>query len=159
MATSRLPQPSDLAALIREGYDCAELATSYGVSQSTIRQRILKAGWSSETGQPLVYVPPVDEDLVALVKAFVFPVWFDDANCLGTDPEAFFPEKGGSTRQAKAVCGRCDVAAECLDWALDSDERFGIFGGLSERERRRIKKALEPEQHHAIHDTAIGEPA
>lgn len=69
------------------------------------------------------------------------PAWMADAVCATTDPEAFFPEKGGSTREAKAVCRSCIVQAECLDWALDNDERFGIWGGLSERERRRIKPA------------------
>jgi WhiB family redox-sensing transcriptional regulator len=59
-----------------------------------------------------------------------------------TDPEAFFPEKGGSTREAKKVCLTCDVRAECLDYALQHDERFGIWGGLSERERRRLKKSM-----------------
>ena len=66
--------------------------------------------------------------------------WQDDALCAQTDPEAFFPEKGGSTREAKKVCASCDVKAECLEYALANDERFGIWGGLSERERRRIKK-------------------
>ena len=55
-------------------------------------------------------------------------------------PEAFFPEKGGSTREAKRVCLSCDVRGECLEYALANDERFGIWGGLSERERRRLKK-------------------
>ena len=59
-----------------------------------------------------------------------------------TDPEAFFPEKGGSTREAKRVCSVCEVRAECLDFALTNDERFGIWGGLSERERRRLKKRV-----------------
>ena len=54
--------------------------------------------------------------------------------------EAFFPEKGGSTREAKKVCMACEVRVECLDYALENDERFGIWGGLSERERRRLKK-------------------
>jgi WhiB family redox-sensing transcriptional regulator len=67
------------------------------------------------------------------------PAWMGDALCAQTDPEAFFPEKGGSTREAKAICRSCAVQAECLDWALDHDERFGIWGGLSERERRRIR--------------------
>ena len=57
-----------------------------------------------------------------------------------TDPEAFFPEKGGSTREAKKVCQSCHVRSECLDYALANDERFGIWGGMSERERRRLKK-------------------
>jgi WhiB family transcriptional regulator, redox-sensing transcriptional regulator len=67
--------------------------------------------------------------------------WRLDALCAETDPEAFFPEKGGSTREAKRVCTGCEVRAECLEYALANDERFGIWGGLSERERRRIRLA------------------
>lgn len=66
--------------------------------------------------------------------------WQDSALCAQTDPEAFFPEKGGSTREAKKVCRSCDVRTECLEYALEHDERFGIWGGLSERERRRLKR-------------------
>jgi WhiB family redox-sensing transcriptional regulator len=66
--------------------------------------------------------------------------WQDRALCAQTDPEAFFPEKGGSTREAKRVCRSCDVRSECLEYALGHDERFGIWGGLSERERRRLKR-------------------
>ena len=66
--------------------------------------------------------------------------WQERALCSQTDPEAFFPEKGGSTRDAKKVCSGCEVRAECLEYALRNDERFGIWGGLSERERRRLKK-------------------
>lgn len=68
--------------------------------------------------------------------------WQERALCAQTDPEAFFPEKGGSPKEAKKVCLSCNVRAECLLWALDRDERFGVWGGLSERERRAIKKAL-----------------
>ena len=66
--------------------------------------------------------------------------WQDRALCAQTDPEAFFPEKGGSTREAKKVCRSCEVRAECLEYALEHDERFGIWGGMSERERRRLKR-------------------
>src|SRR5579859_273846 len=68
--------------------------------------------------------------------------WQDRALCAQTDPEAFFPEKGGSTREAKRVSRSCDVRGECLEYALENDERFGIWGGLSERERRRIKREV-----------------
>jgi WhiB family redox-sensing transcriptional regulator len=68
------------------------------------------------------------------------PTWQDRALCAQTDPEAFFPEKGGSTREAKRICTTCEVRAECLEYALEHDERFGIWGGLSERERRRLKR-------------------
>jgi WhiB family redox-sensing transcriptional regulator len=66
--------------------------------------------------------------------------WQDRALCAQTDPEAFFPEKGGSTREAKRICQVCEVRSECLEYALAHDERFGIWGGLSERERRKLKK-------------------
>ena len=66
--------------------------------------------------------------------------WMLDARCLDADPEAFFPEKGGSTREAKRICSACPVRDECLEYALANDERFGIWGGLSERERRRVKR-------------------
>jgi len=66
--------------------------------------------------------------------------WQTDALCAQTDPEAFFPEKGGSTRDAKKVCAACNVRAQCLEYALSNDERFGIWGGMSERERRRLRK-------------------
>ena len=68
--------------------------------------------------------------------------WQERALCAQTDPEAFFPEKGGSTREANKVCVSCEVRAECLEYALENDERFGIWGGLSERERRKLKRRV-----------------
>ena len=66
--------------------------------------------------------------------------WQVEANCLGVDPDLFFPERGASTREAKAVCRGCVVQNECLEYALVNGEKFGIWGGLSERERRRIRR-------------------
>ncbi len=66
--------------------------------------------------------------------------WQTDSLCAQTDPEAFFPEKGGSTRDAKKICTSCEVRSQCLEYALNNDERFGIWGGLSERERRKLRK-------------------
>lgn len=64
--------------------------------------------------------------------------WQHRALCAQTGPEAFFPEKGGSTREAKKVCQMCEVRDQCLQAALDRQERHGIWGGLSERERRKL---------------------
>src|SRR5215216_1852409 len=66
--------------------------------------------------------------------------WQDYANCLGVDPDLFFPERGASTREAKAVCRGCVVREDCLEYALAHGEKFGIWGGLSERERRRVRR-------------------
>ena len=76
-------------------------------------------------------VPEEDENPLA---------WQSDSLCAQTDPEAFFPEKGGSTRDAKKICQSCEVRTRCLEYALENDERFGIWGGLSERERRKLRK-------------------
>lgn len=64
--------------------------------------------------------------------------WRDQALCAEVDPELFFPEKGGSTRHPKRVCGGCEVRAECLEYALAHGIRDGIWGGLSDRDRRRL---------------------
>jgi WhiB family redox-sensing transcriptional regulator len=84
-------------------------------------------------GVPGVRKVAVDDDEAQLA-------WQADSLCAQTDPEAFFPEKGGSTRDAKKICASCDVRAQCLEYALRNDERFGIWGGLSERERRKLRK-------------------
>lgn len=70
--------------------------------------------------------------------------WRERALCAQTDPEAFFPEKGGSTGVAKKICQRCEVRGECLSYALDHDERFGVWGGLSERQRRHLRQGTLP---------------
>ncbi|MCY3849681.1 MAG: WhiB family transcriptional regulator [Acidimicrobiaceae bacterium] len=67
-------------------------------------------------------------------------VWQNYANCLGVDPDLFFPERGASTREAKEVCRGCVVQDECLEFALRNGEKFGIWGGKSERERRRVRR-------------------
>jgi WhiB family redox-sensing transcriptional regulator len=68
-------------------------------------------------------------------------LWQSRANCMGVDPDLFFPERGASTREAKEVCRGCVVREDCLEYALANGEKFGIWGGLSERERRRIRRA------------------
>lgn len=83
--------------------------------------------------------------LLRLVAGDAAAAWQDLALCAETDPEMFFPEKGGSTREAKRVCAACEVRAECLGYALDHDERFGIWGGMSERERRGLRRRRAPE--------------
>ncbi len=66
--------------------------------------------------------------------------WQDYANCRGADADLFFPERGASTRKAKAICAECEVRTQCLDYAIDIGEKFGIWGGMSERERRKVRR-------------------
>lgn len=66
--------------------------------------------------------------------------WQDFALCATVGGDAWFPEKGKGAKAAKAVCRQCFVRAECLEYALDHDERWGIWGAKSERERRDITR-------------------
>lgn len=70
------------------------------------------------------------------------PEWMRDGACVGCDPDLFYPERGASTKQAKAVCRGCPVRERCLQYALDGVEKFGIWGGTSERERRRMRRDI-----------------
>lgn len=80
------------------------------------------------------------------------PVPFaDDAACLGQDVNVFFPEQGGTVRNAKRICTVCPVTSECLEYALTNDEAFGVWGGLSESERRRLRRRLVKPPDHCRH--------
>ena len=69
--------------------------------------------------------------------------WKDRGLCAETDPELFFPDKGESTKAAKRICFACEVRAKCLEYALANHERFGVWGGLSERQRRLLEYGTE----------------
>ena len=107
---------------------------SGGLKDRSTGARRLRCGSSTRSGRAVGVFGAPDDDQE--------PDWQERALCAQTDPEAFFPEKGGSTREAKRICSGCEVRAECLEYALAHDERFGIWGGLSERERRRLRRAI-----------------
>jgi WhiB family redox-sensing transcriptional regulator len=92
--------------------------------------------------RPQLSLVPDQPEPYDVVPATTDDQWQERALCAQTDPEAFFPEKGGSTREAKRICMGCEVRDACLEYALAHDERFGIWGGLSERERRRLKRGI-----------------
>ena len=77
--------------------------------------------------------------------------WQAHAACAGSNMDLFFPERGESHAAAKAICDGCPVQHECLDYALTHDEVHGIWGGTSERERKRIgyqtTRTLQPINH------------
>jgi len=69
------------------------------------------------------------------------PAWTTDALCAQVDPDLFYPETGAPNRDAKQVCAGCNVRAECLAYAIAHRERCGVWGGTTERERRRMRRA------------------
>ena len=70
------------------------------------------------------------------------PEWMADGLCAQVDPELWFPEKGDQAREAKRLCAGCDVRVECLAYALAHGERHGVWGGVAERERRRMHRPV-----------------
>lgn len=64
--------------------------------------------------------------------------WRAKAACRGVEPEVFYPVTDEEADDAKAVCATCTVRVECLDWAITTRERDGVWGGATERERRRM---------------------
>lgn len=66
--------------------------------------------------------------------------WAGFGSCVGVDPDIFFPERGDDTSRARAVCRVCPVRDECLSWALESRQCFGIWGGMTPSQRRRLRR-------------------
>jgi WhiB family redox-sensing transcriptional regulator len=71
--------------------------------------------------------------------------WQDKGRCAEVDPEAWFPEKGGSAAPAKKICRGCPVVQECLEYALTNDIVWGIWGATSPKERRRLRRSRAQE--------------
>lgn len=95
------------------------------------------------TARQLRRVTPVTSTPYGLVvspPAETSTRWQDYARCAESDAEIFFPEKGGSTKAAKKICRSCEVRKPCLEDALAHDERCGIWGGTSDRERRKLRR-------------------
>lgn len=137
---SDLPPTSELAARVRDGEPLKDVARSVQLDPQGLANRLRAAGFMPSGEAERDYRRRLmKERLSTALRSYSQP-WMQDAICAQTDPDAFYPEKGGSTAEAKRVCMRCPVRETCLEWALAGNERFGIFGGKSERERRKIAK-------------------
>lgn len=72
---------------------------------------------------------------------FNLPGWMKEASCANVNPDLFFPVRGANSLTAKRICAGCAVRDQCLEWALEQDEEYGVFGGASPKERRQIQRA------------------
>jgi WhiB family transcriptional regulator, redox-sensing transcriptional regulator len=96
----------------------------------------------------------VDEDQAANVDALAAlaaamgdaPSWQADAACLDVDPGVFFPERGATAAEALGHCGRCEVAARCLEFALAIEAEEGVYGGTTAADRRQLVRARRRRQ-------------
>ena len=74
-----------------------------------------------------------------IAEVLMPPEWTRKALCAEVDPEIFFPDKGDKTAHVKQICKACTVRAECLEYSFKHNERFGVWGGLTELDRRRLR--------------------
>lgn len=78
-----------------------------------------------------------------LDEAWNIPRWYDDAACRhAPDPDVWFPERGGNSKAAKAICASCPVQRECRDFALEKEIEFGVWGGTSRQDRNAMKRQV-----------------
>lgn len=80
--------------------------------------------------------------------------WQEDALCAQVGPEPFFLPQGGSAEEARLICGHCDVRGECLEFAIENEEEFGVWGGLTTGERRKLIKEREAAREQSEKKTA-----
>jgi hypothetical protein len=136
-----LPPLDEIAGRIRDGESYRELAREYRVDQQGLANRLRNGGYRFDTGETerAARLREMKQHLKTTLLTYAEP-WMADAICAQTDPEVFYPERGESIADAKRVCLGCPVRETCLEWALERKERFGVFGGKSERERRKIEQ-------------------
>lgn len=137
----RIPPLTEIAARIRDGESYRELAREYRVDQQGLANRLRNGGYRFDTGETerAARLREMRQHLSTKLLTYAEP-WMADAICAQTDPEVFYPERGESIADAKRICLGCPVRETCLEWALEHKERFGVFGGKSERERRKIEQ-------------------
>lgn len=121
---------------VRVGWGTAE-----GECQAvvTLRRVLGRIEWLWMTDEAAELEPSPVQKVQKVVPAGDDLAWQSLANCRGMDAELFFPTRGGDVRDMKAVCFECEVREECLEYSLKNGEKFGIWGGKSERERRRLR--------------------
>ncbi len=137
---AELPPAVEMAAMLEDGWTRQDIADEYGCSVTTVAHRLQGSGFLDKKPEP-------EADLLDILTGSLWGAeWMRDGLCAQTDPDSFFPDKGKSNREAKQVCMSCPVRAECLEAALERNERFGVWGGMSERERRRVLRKRESEE-------------
>lgn len=138
-AELRTPPLTEIAARIRAGESHRDLAKEYQIDQQGLANRLRNGGYRFDTGETErdARLREMKQHLSSNLLTYSLP-WMRDAICAQADPEAWYPEKGESTADAKKVCQGCPVRQVCLEFALEHKELFGVWGGLSVRDRRKL---------------------
>lgn len=130
-SNARAQRVAQTRQLTSQGHTPEQIAEALGVALSTVyKYRVL----TGDATRNRSINNPAPRPLNPNTR------WADQALCLSHDGDIFFPDRGIPTREAKRVCRRCPVQGPCLEYALSNNEAFGVWGGLSERERRQLQR-------------------
>ena len=135
-----LPPMTELAARCRDGEVLRDIAAELGVAYSTLTARFSAAGFaaSGETTQQAQR-----RDLRERLAQPERPNWMAQGSCLDHHPDDWYADSGYAMQRAKRICAGCPSLRECLDWALETNEQWGIFGGLTRQERVNLKRRVQ----------------
>lgn len=133
MSGPRFAHTRRAVELLRGGMAVDDVAGELGMTRNAVW--LLKDQWLRDD-VPVMPLRKIDRHPIGQRDL----MWTDSALCAQVDPELFFPEKGCSNTPAKNVCRQCPVTAECLDFALRGELDYGIYGGMSDMERRQLRR-------------------
>ncbi len=137
--------------LIREGLTAYEIAPRVGTNRQYVYRLAKRHGLTVNQRPRQAATTSLVDEATALLAAEPGPVgeeWMfhPGKHCAGRDPEDFYPrESAGSRSEMQQVCRGCPVQAQCLRYAIDRNENWGVWGGLSPRQRRRVSRRLREE--------------
>lgn len=139
---STLPPIRELAARCRDGENLRDIATQHGVAYATLTSRFSQAGFAS-TGESVQQQKrrELQEALARPAK----PEWMADSACLDHQPDLWYSDTNNGLDAAKEICRSCPALAACLLWAIETDERWGVFGGHTYNERKNLKRRVQYE--------------
>ena len=157
MATGREYTDDDWARIVSIGLRAVEsgerisvmLSRELDITEAYARSLVSRA---RTAGYPVPYqrVDLVDRNDLEAAGEYELVAsrepWMEQGECRGLDPELFFPTRGGDSSTAKSICTTCPVADECLDYALRTCQKYGIWGGASERDRRGMRRRNREER-------------
>jgi WhiB family redox-sensing transcriptional regulator len=128
---------------VEEHLTYAQICTRMGVSHYTVHRALFAAGKVTAKGSVEAKVLATKRDAAptALLPG-AMPEWMLEGDCSSSNAEAFFPERGAPCAAAREMCAGCPVREQCLDYALKTRQRDGVWGGTTPKERARILRAM-----------------
>lgn len=137
---SALPPMTELAARCRDGELLRDIAVELGVAYTTLSARFSQAGFAA-TGETIQQMQR--RKLRERLEQPERPDWMAKGSCLDHHPDLWYSDTGNAMQRAKGICAGCPSRKSCLEWAIETNEQWGIFGGHTRQERVNLKRRID----------------